>query len=151
MDPTTLKSEHERFQKRLSRVLKGSLGLASNKQELEQYIRKAGQQPGGSVKLGELAAAEFSGATEGRETFKRERTSGIKGASATFQESLFAVSRFAAAYSSILEAASKTSGPYAEIGYQTMTILLIVSFTTSRIDLTQIDKSITGLREQDKA
>lgn len=122
-----MSKEHERFRERLSRVLKGSFSLASNKQELEQCIRRIGEQSGGSIKLGERAANEFNIAAERRETFKRQREDGLRGANAVLQESLFAISRFAAAYSSTLEAVSRASGPYGEIGYQTMTILLIVS------------------------
>lgn len=59
-----------------------------------------------------------------RDILAEERSRGI-GADA--QRGLYAVSRFAAAYSSILDAVSSASGPYAEIGWQTMSILLIVS------------------------
>lgn len=125
--PDVLRREHERFCRRLSRTLKGSFGLAKNRKELEQCIRKAGEQSGGSVDISELAVAEFNGAADRLETFKEQRTRGILGANESFQRSVVAVSRFAAAYSNILEAVSKASGPYTEIGYQTVTVLLIVS------------------------
>lgn len=121
--PDVLMKEHEKFQKHLSPVLKGSLKLASNKNELQQRIQNVGDKMG----LGELAAAAFSDASERLETFKLKRTSGMQGANKVLQDSLFAVARFAAAYSNILEAVSSAAGPYTEIGYQTMTIVLIVS------------------------
>lgn len=125
--PDVMNREHQRFRKRLSHVLKGSPKLASNKKELEQRIREIGDHSGGSNAIGERAVAEFNHAAERQESFQQQGEGGSRRANAVFQESLFAISRFAAAYSSILEAVSKASGPYGEIGYQTMTILLIVS------------------------
>ncbi|KAL1852363.1 hypothetical protein Daus18300_012258 [Diaporthe australafricana] len=150
-DPEDASREHEKFKKRLSHVLKGSLGLARNKKELKQCFQKAGEQQGDSVELGKLAAAEFSDATGRLEMFKQSRTRGIRGANATLQDSLFAVARFAAAYSNVLEAVSKTAGPYTEIGYQTMTVLLIVFVNKKRHDdkveghLDQIQKILPRL------
>lgn len=124
--PDVVTTEHERFKKRLSRTLKGPLSsLASNREELVQHIRKAGEKE--SIELGDLAVNEFRASSDTLQTYKDKRKGGFRAANTALQDGLFAVSRFAAAYSSILDAVSSASGPYAQVGYQTMTVLLIVS------------------------
>lgn len=122
-----MKTEHDRFKKRLSSILKGttSSSLASNKEELVLHIRQAGEKE--SVELGDFAVNEFRATSKTLNTYKKKRKGGFRAANTALQDSLVAVSRFAAAYSNILDAVSSASGPYAQVGYQTMTILLIVS------------------------
>lgn len=127
MSPDAVQNDHELFKKRIQRVLKGSKRreLASSKEEFENYLREMGEDD--SPELGQRAVDEFRIAAGTLMSYQQKRTHGIRGANTALQESLLAVSRFVAAYSSILDAVSQTAGPYAQVGYQTMTILLIVS------------------------
>lgn len=122
-----VKKDHELFKTRIRRSLKGSkrLDLASSKDEFEKCLRKMGEDD--SPELGQRAVEEFRIAAGTLLSYQQKRTHGMRRVNKALQESLFAVSRFVAAYSSILDAVSQAAGPYAQVGYQTMTILLIVS------------------------
>lgn len=127
ISPDAVKKDHELFKNRIQRSLKGSkrFNLASSKEEFEKCLRKMGEDD--SPELGQRAVDEFRLAADTLQSYEQKRTHGLRGANRALQESLFAVSRFVAAYSSILDAVSQAAGPYAQVGYQTMTILLIVS------------------------
>lgn len=128
ISPDAVKKDHELFKSRIQRSLKVSrrrLDLASSKEEFESCLRKIGEDD--SPELGQRAVDEFRIAAGTLLSYEQKRTHGLRGANRALQESLFAVSRFAAAYSNILDAISQSAGPYAQVGYQTMTILLIVS------------------------
>lgn len=129
VSPDTVKKDHELFKQKILRSLKGSkrLELASNKEQFEKNLRELGEDD--SPELGQLAVEQFRNATGTLLSYQQKRTHGLRGANMALQDSLFAVSRFVAAYSSILDAVSQAAGPYAQVGYQTMTILLIVSFS----------------------
>lgn len=127
ISPDAVQKDHELFKTRIQRSLKGSkrLDLASSKEEFENYLRKLGEDD--SPELGQRAVEEFRIAAGTLLSHQQKRTHGLRGANSALQESLLAISRFVAAYSSILDAVSQAAGPYAQVGYQTMTILLIVS------------------------
>lgn len=128
ISPDAVSKDHERFKQKFSRFLKGSerLKLATNKEQFEQNLRVLGEDD--SPELGQVAVDEFRIAAGTLLSYQQKRTHGFRGANRALQDSLVAVSRFVAAYSSILDAVSQAAGPYATVGYQTMTILLIVSY-----------------------
>lgn len=120
--------DHKTFKKRLGRFLRQEnrdVQIASTKEELLKHIRDAGE--GHSPSLGDLAAKHFEVASKSQDVYKQQRESGIRGAGAMFQRVLYAFAQFAASYSSILDAVSSAAGPYGQVGYQTLSILLLVS------------------------
>lgn len=127
MSPDTVNKEHKDFKNRVRKYLKlpDRAELASSKDDFEKCLREIGKEE--SPELGQLAIDEFRAAAGTFTTYEEKNRRGLRRANTALQESLCAVSRFVAAYSSIVDAVSKTAGPYAEVGYQTMTVLLIVS------------------------
>ena len=126
--PEEVTRDHQQFKKRLGRFLRRGnrdVPIASTKEELVKLIRYTGAEH--SLKLGDLAAEQFEAASKSQDVYKQQRESGIREAGAMFQKGLYAFAQFAASCSSIVEAVSSAAGPYGQVGYQTLSILLIVS------------------------
>lgn len=122
-----MQDAHNNFKKQISRFVKGRSELASTKRELLAQLQDVGGEE--SRGLGERAVKHFEDACETRDIHIQERQHGLRGAGQALNDSLFVVSRFAAAYSDILDAVTSAAGPYAQVGWQTMSILLIVSLS----------------------
>ncbi|KAK3319661.1 hypothetical protein B0T19DRAFT_432835 [Cercophora scortea] len=153
--PEVLKREHESFKKAVAPVISKSENLASTKEELEGQISKIkGDHDGpsrSSTSAAVDAAQDLNAATKARDAYTQERAKGARKAASAVQHGLDAMAKFISAYSSLLETVMSAGGPYGEVGYQTLSILLIVVVNKSKNDerivdhLTQIQKSIPRL------
>ncbi|KAK3690380.1 hypothetical protein B0T22DRAFT_515714 [Podospora appendiculata] len=149
-----LKREHENFKKEVAPVISKDETLASTKEELERQILKIKgdrhNRPS-RASTGAVATKDLDAATKAHDAYTQERAAGGRMVASAVQRGLDAMAKFIGAYSSLLETVMSAGGPYGEVGYQTLSILLIVVVNKSKNDsrivdhLTQIQKSIPRL------
>ena len=120
-----LRKEHEGFKKRVARALKlekskASLpgGIANTKDELDRQIAEV---------QGPLSIEGVETATSAHNAYQQERLAGGKKVANAFQRKLSDFAQFIGAFDGLMETIASAGSPYGEIGYQTLSILLIVS------------------------
>jgi hypothetical protein len=86
--------------------------LASTKEELNKQI---------------VAQQNLDQASNSHSVYTENRKHGAKRVGRWAQEFAFGFSAFVSAYSGIVDAVKTAGGPYGEVAYQTLSILLIVS------------------------
>ena len=105
-------------------IKKKTLSLASSKDDLDSQISEIlGGKPTSEV------TQEIDIATKAHDGYQKERQDGGKKVAKDIQTRLNAFSQFLGAYAGIADAVSSAGGPYSQIGFQTLSILLIVSVT----------------------
>lgn len=127
-DAETTKREHEIFKKRAFRALKlkeQRVELAGSREGLQRQLSEiTGDTPFSSS----MVVHEVDSATRAHDAYQHERAKGLKMVASGAQRHLNDFAQFVGAYEGILERVSSAGGPYGEVGYQTLSILLIVSF-----------------------
>jgi len=154
-----LRKEHEGFKKRVARALKlekskASLpgGIANTKDELDRQIAEVQT---GTQSSGPLSIEGVETATSAHNAYQQERLAGGKKVANAFQRKLNDFAQFISAFDGLMETIASAGSPYGEIGYQTLSILLIVSsHSLSRLLLRSflggLTPSFAGGGEQDK-
>jgi hypothetical protein len=99
--------------------------LLSQCAELEKQIRDVESQR--SMSIRGQAVEGFKAASESRESYQQQRKGGRRKVGAVIQHSLNSLSHVIASFSNIVETVASAGGPYGQVGYQTLSILLIVS------------------------
>jgi hypothetical protein len=136
-----IRREHESFKKKVLRTVKGGrrqdAPLASSKEELERQINGIIGQGGGSLGPSTLVLQEVEGATKAHETYQDQRLAGGKMVASAMQRRLNDFAQFVGAFDGLMEKIASAGSPYGEIGYQTLSILLIVSLGTLPIARTK--------------
>ena len=123
--PKEVLEAHRQFKKRLRNALRignKEVQIASTKDELEKQIEEI-QNP---ESIHTVARKNFDKAVRSRNEYQLEREHGPKKVGRWAQEFASGFARFVATYSGILEIVRRAGGPYGEVGYQTLSILLIV-------------------------
>jgi hypothetical protein len=117
---------HQQFKKRIRHALrigKKEVQVATTKDELKKQIEE--------IQIGEslhaVALENLDSASKSRDAYQLEREHGSKRISRWAQEFANGFAEFVSAYSGILDIVKGAGGPYGEVGYQTLSILLIVS------------------------
>jgi hypothetical protein len=100
-----------------------NLHLASTKEELNRQIEEV--QDGLSPRL--VAQENLDEASKSHDVYTENRKHGAKKVGRWAQEFAIGFSAFVSAYSGIVDAVKTAGGPYGEVAYQTLSILLIVS------------------------
>lgn len=116
---------HQKFKKRFRRALKlGNVQtkIAETEDELQQQIEDITCWD----RIRGSAFKSLDEASKAQETYQDQRIQGRKRLGRGVQEFASGLSQFLGAYSSILDIVKGAGGPYGEIGYQTLSILLIV-------------------------
>jgi hypothetical protein len=134
--PEVLKREHASFKKRfLGSTKQGNplTPLANSKEELERQIQDAlgGTPPRPPASVD--AARELEGAVKVQGAYEEERQAGGKMVGSVIQRYLNQFAQFVGAYGNLLEAVATAGGPYGEVGFQTLSILFIVSLHTKAL------------------
>ena len=116
---------HEKFKRKFRRALKSgheAIKIAKTEDELKQQIEDI--RSWDSIRGGALESLDE--ASKARETHQDQRKYGGKRIGRGAQEFVSGFAQFLGAYSSILDIVRGAGGPYGEVGYQTLSILLIV-------------------------
>ncbi|KAI1873284.1 uncharacterized protein JN550_003537 [Neoarthrinium moseri] len=147
-DPVLLVSEHTRFTSQvgngLPRNISGSL-VASTKEELrQQYEHFAPQEVSTSSTT---AINEFKNVSDSISTYQNRRQIGMRAVGAGLQRGMNDLSVVIAKFSSIVDAVAGAGGPYGQVGYQTLSILLIVFVNKSKND----DRLLSHIQQIGKA
>lgn len=127
--PEIIEKEHEAFKKRALVSLgikKQALSLASSKEDLDRRISELL-----SGKPTSEATQELDIATKAHDGYEKDRQNGGKKIAKDIQSRLNAFSQFLSAYAGIADAVSSAGGPYSQVGFQTLSILLVVSIASS--------------------
>ncbi|KAK4159563.1 hypothetical protein QBC43DRAFT_326896 [Cladorrhinum sp. PSN259] len=132
-----LKSEHEYFKRRVTAGLSkaDTKNFASSKQELDKQISDV---TGGQNHLGAVEAVQESEkATKTHDRYRKDRGRGGKKAKRIanqMQHGLSSFAQFVSAFDGILEKVASAGAPFGEVGYQTLSILLIIITTKTKND-----------------
>lgn len=116
---------HQKFKRQFRRALKTGneeVKIAKTEYELKKQIEEI--QNGDSLRGGALESLDE--ASKARKGHQDGRKSGGKRVGRGAQEFVTGFAKFLGAYSSILDIVRGAGGPYGEVGYQTLSILLIV-------------------------
>jgi hypothetical protein len=103
------------------RIGKQEVKIASTKDELNKQIEDVqnGQSPHA------IALATLDDASKSHEIYVQDRKQGSKRVGRWAQEFANGFSEFVSAYSGIVDIVQGAGGPYGEVAYQTLSILLI--------------------------
>jgi hypothetical protein len=104
--------------------------IASTKEQLDKQIEDA--KNGLSAPL--VALQNLDDASKSRDAYKEDRMHGRKRVGRWVQEFANVFSQFVSVYSGIVDIVKSAGGPYGEVAYQTLSILLIVSLFCARIE-----------------
>lgn len=121
-----MKRDHDLFKKRvghLLRVNKQEISLANSKDELDQQISDIRD----TLPARDVATSELQATTKIQDSYQDQRQAGAKQVASVVQRGLNEFSQFIRAYSGLANAVSTAGGPFAEVGFQSLSILLIVS------------------------
>ncbi|KAK4446489.1 hypothetical protein QBC34DRAFT_331299 [Podospora aff. communis PSN243] len=147
-----IRREHESFKKKALRALKigkkRDVTIASSKDELERQISgMLGQSSGaGSPGPSSLVLQEMEGATKAHEAYQDQRLAGGKMVASAMQRRLDDFAQFVGAFDGLMEKIASAGSPYGEIGYQTLSILLIVVVQKTKND-TRIVEHFAEIRK----
>jgi hypothetical protein len=136
---------HHQFKKRIQHALRISnkeFQVATTKDELNKQIEEI--QNGESLHA--VALENLDEASKSRDAYQLDRKHGAKRVGRWGQEFANAFAEFVSAYSGILDIVKGAGGPYGEIGYQTLSILLIVVVNKNNND-TKIKDLLDELRK----
>lgn len=123
--PKDVLEAHQKFKKQLRHALRISnkeVQIATTNDELKKQIEEI--QNGESIHA--VALENLDNASKSRDAYKLEREHGSKRVGRWAQEFANGFAEFFSAYSGILDIMRGAGGPYGEVGYQTLSILLIV-------------------------
>jgi len=125
-----IQREHESFKKQVVRALKigknPDANLANSKDAIERQISEI---QGESLLVGQ----EVEGATKALESYQQGRLAGGKKAASSLQRRLNGFAHFVSAFDGLMEKIASAGSPYGEVGYQTLSILLIVSAAPTQV------------------
>ncbi|TVY81584.1 hypothetical protein LSUE1_G003620 [Lachnellula suecica] len=123
--PDTVLEAHRHFKAKLRKYLNISgteIPIASTKEELG--IQLEGVQKG--IPPASVSLQALENATKSHDLYSQDRRKGMKQAGRRAQEFANGFSQFVSAYSGIVDIVKGAGGPYGEVAYQTLSILLIV-------------------------
>ena len=121
-------ADHQKFKKRFRQALKignREAQIAATKEELKKQIEDV--QSGDFLQI--LALENLGSASKSHDIYRLGRKHGSKRVGRWAQEFANGFADFIGAYSGIVDIIKGAGGPYGEVAYQTLSILLIVSLS----------------------
>ncbi|KAK3984334.1 hypothetical protein QBC44DRAFT_337174 [Cladorrhinum sp. PSN332] len=142
-----LRSEHEDFKRRVLRKPHPSLTLASSKSDLDKQISDLG----GDTRSTEAVEAlqEFDGVSTALDAYQNDRSAGGKRGkriASRVQHGLNKFAEFVNAFDGVLQKVASAGSPFGEVGYQTLSILLLVITTKTKND-NRVTEYLDGIRK----
>lgn len=125
---------HQQFRKGIRQALRvgnKEVQVAATKDELKKQIEEI--QSGESLRT--IALENLDNASKSRDEYQFQREHGSKRVGRWAQEFANGFAEFVGAYSGIIDIIKGAGGPYGEVGYQTLSILLIVVVNKSNNDM----------------
>ncbi|KAJ2986019.1 hypothetical protein NUW58_g5232 [Xylaria curta] len=152
-DPEEVKVTHQLFKEGLRRILKkDNSRVASTEAELFAQITQI-RNAYKTTSQDRMAAVQgFNEASRARDMYQKRRQEGTLRFAHRIQAFANGIAEFITAYSGIIELVRGAGGPYGEVGYQTLSILLIVFVNKNDNDtkilemLNEIRKSLPRLK-----
>lgn len=124
--------EHESFKRKVVRALKfgkSPAGIASSREELNRQISDL---QGATHPASTLAVQEVEAASKSHDAYRQARSQGAKMVASSVQRGLSEFAQFISAFDGLLEKVASAGAPFGEVGYQTLSILLMVSWCHPR-------------------